>query len=202
VVGRALVPEQPAAVGLLEAEIHLEAAPVWAARIRPAPLVVVDAEPRVEPRWMVRPPPHRVLSLPPGVGEPPQPDDRGLRGPHRKQAHGPRRRTAANDGHPAPGAGPVVPDMTVPAGDDSRRGVRAARPGLRRRESRGRGGRGRRCGGTRRAVSATQPGGAIALPPQVDSKSEAERAGTFALGEHRSARLMRSLAARVATNAT
>src|SRR5690348_12611209 len=45
VIRRPFVPQQPAAVGGLEAEIHLQPAPVRAGRIRPAALVVVDAHP-------------------------------------------------------------------------------------------------------------------------------------------------------------
>src|SRR6476646_9549451 len=85
VVGGALVSQQPAAVPLLEAEVHLEAAPVRAARVRPAPLVVVDAEPRVELRRMVRSPPGRVFALSPGVREPAEPCDRAQGRVHGQQ---------------------------------------------------------------------------------------------------------------------
>src|SRR5579859_855490 len=50
VVGRALEEEEPRRVRTLEAEIHLEAAVVRAAAVRPAPFVVVDAEPGREMR--------------------------------------------------------------------------------------------------------------------------------------------------------
>src|SRR4029077_12594739 len=54
VIRRALVAEEPAAVGALERVIHLEAAPVRAAGIRPASFVAVDAHPVPELGRVVR----------------------------------------------------------------------------------------------------------------------------------------------------
>src|SRR3954451_13791823 len=50
VVGRALRPKERPAVGCLEPEIHLQTAVVGAAPVRPAALVVVDAEELIQVR--------------------------------------------------------------------------------------------------------------------------------------------------------
>src|SRR5579862_2456230 len=69
VVGGAQVTQQPAAVRLLEGEIHLEAAPVGAAGIHPASLVAVDAHPVPELGRVLRVPPRRVRSMSPAPCE-------------------------------------------------------------------------------------------------------------------------------------
>src|SRR5262249_54804897 len=76
VIGCALVAEEPAAVGALEGVIHLEAAPVRAAGIRPAALVAVDAHPVPELGWVVREPPGGVRTALPAPRELPEPHER------------------------------------------------------------------------------------------------------------------------------
>ena len=75
VIRRALVAEEPAAVGALEREIHLEAAPVRAARIGPAALVAVDAEPAPKRGRVLRTPPRPVRAVSPVAGDLPEPVD-------------------------------------------------------------------------------------------------------------------------------
>src|SRR3569833_4633694 len=53
VIGRPLRPEEPAAVGRLEAVVHLQAAPVGRAGIRPAAFEVMDAHELAVVRWML-----------------------------------------------------------------------------------------------------------------------------------------------------
>src|SRR5438477_13035968 len=69
VVRRPLVAEEPASVGRLEGEVHLQAAPIGRAGIRPAPLVVMDADPSAQLGWMVRAPPGPVLPAMPAPRE-------------------------------------------------------------------------------------------------------------------------------------
>src|SRR3954470_12297387 len=76
VIRRAFVAKEPAAVRLLEREVHLEPAPVGAAGIGPAALVLVDAQPGPEIRWVARAPPRSVCDVPPAPLEPPQPLER------------------------------------------------------------------------------------------------------------------------------
>src|SRR5436305_12264569 len=59
VVRRSLRRQEPGRVGLLEAEIHLEAPVVRAAAVRPAPLVVVDTE-KCRLVWRMLGPPPRL----------------------------------------------------------------------------------------------------------------------------------------------
>src|SRR6476661_6147228 len=75
VIRRALVAKEPAAVRLLEREVHLEAAPVRAAGIGPAALVVVDAVPGPHVRWVRRLPPRAVCAVPPAPDELPEPPE-------------------------------------------------------------------------------------------------------------------------------
>src|SRR5215471_6107970 len=65
VIRRALVAEEPAAVGLLEPDVHLEPAVVGSARIRPTALVAVDAEPVAEIWRVRRPQPRPMGAVPP-----------------------------------------------------------------------------------------------------------------------------------------
>src|SRR5436190_4401533 len=76
VIRRAFVTEQPATVGLLEREVHLQAAPVGATRIGPAALVVVDASPSPQVRWVRRVPPRAVRAVPPAPDDLPEPRER------------------------------------------------------------------------------------------------------------------------------
>src|SRR5215475_1552419 len=69
VIRRSLVAEEPAPVLLLEGEIHLQAAPVRATRVAPAPLVAVDAEPVPQQGRVLRPPPGAVSSMLPAPGD-------------------------------------------------------------------------------------------------------------------------------------
>src|SRR5436190_7345554 len=55
VVGRPFRAQQPAAVALLEAEVHLEPAEVRASAVRPARLVPMDTKPRCQVRRAMRP---------------------------------------------------------------------------------------------------------------------------------------------------
>src|SRR5512133_3934779 len=73
VIRRALVTEEPAAVRLLEREVHLEAAPVRAAGIGPAALVAVNAEQGLVIRGVRRVPPRAVRAVPPAPNELPEP---------------------------------------------------------------------------------------------------------------------------------
>src|SRR6476620_2610415 len=79
VIRRALVAEEPAAVRLLEREVHLEAAPVRAAGIGPAALVVVDAIPGPQVRRVRRVPPRAVRAVPPAPDELPEPPEGACR---------------------------------------------------------------------------------------------------------------------------
>src|SRR6476646_11052133 len=76
VIRRALVVEKPAAVRLLEREVHLEAAPVRAPGIGPAALVVVDAIPGPQVRRVRRVPPSAVRAVPPAPDKLPEPPER------------------------------------------------------------------------------------------------------------------------------
>src|SRR2546421_8097945 len=71
VVGRPLRPQEPAGIGLLKAEVHLEAAVVGPAAVRPAPLVVMDAEERRLVRRVLCPPPGPRPPAPPPAARPP-----------------------------------------------------------------------------------------------------------------------------------
>lgn len=154
VVGGALVLEEPAPVRRLERKVHLEAAPVRAARVRPAPLIVMDAEPRVEPRRMVCPPPDRVLSPAPCVREVSEPWERARRGACGEHAHDAGGRAAADHRQPTPGAGPEASNVAVPVGDCSQPRTPAGHAGRRRGDGRGR----RRCR-ARRALTLFAAGG-------------------------------------------
>src|SRR5437763_3865752 len=70
VVRRALVAQEPAAVRLLERDVHLQPAPVGAAGIGPSALVAVDAEPGPEIGWVVREPARSVCNVPPAPTQP------------------------------------------------------------------------------------------------------------------------------------
>src|SRR4029079_5057599 len=69
VIRSALVAEEPAAVGLLEREIHLEPAPVRAARIGPAALVGGYAQPGREIGRVFRLPPRAMRATVPAPFE-------------------------------------------------------------------------------------------------------------------------------------
>src|SRR5262249_26971539 len=69
VIRGSLVAEEPAAVGLLEREVHLEPAPVRAAGIGPAALVPVDAQPVPEARRVLRVPPRLVCAVLPAPSD-------------------------------------------------------------------------------------------------------------------------------------
>src|ERR1035437_4851524 len=98
VVGRALAPEEPAAVALLEGPIQRQAAVEGRAGIRPAPLEVVDAEELVQVR--------RVLRLRIGPRQTVPPELLGLLD---------RRRCQAGEGAVVPGRQPDShPPLPVP----------------------------------------------------------------------------------------
>src|SRR6266568_2030968 len=59
VIRRAFRPHEPGGVRPLKDEVHLQAAVVRTAAVRPAPLVVMDAEKRRLVRRMLRPAPGR-----------------------------------------------------------------------------------------------------------------------------------------------
>src|SRR5437870_323284 len=63
VIRRAFRPHEPRGVGPLKDEVHLQAAVVRAAAVRPAALVVMDAEERLLVRRMLRPAPGRRCPL-------------------------------------------------------------------------------------------------------------------------------------------
>src|SRR5881227_200904 len=131
VVRRALVAEEPAAVRLLEREVHLQPSPVGAAGIGPAALVAVDAEPGPEIRWVVRAPPRSVCDVPPTPLQPPQPPERasGERASG-KRARDVRRRAAAHDRQPVPRTAAEAPDVAPPGGCRPQFPARGSRLGL------------------------------------------------------------------------
>src|SRR5205814_381328 len=112
-VGRSLVPEEPAAVRPLEAQVHLEPAVVRPAAVRPGGLVAVDAEKRVQMRRMPR---LAVLARRPPL---PEPDGRF----HGRDAHPgedatrSRRLRPAHDLLPTPGRALVGVDLVSEPGD-------------------------------------------------------------------------------------
>src|SRR5438034_3088767 len=112
VIRRALVAEEPAAVGALEREIHLEAAPVRAARIGPAALVAVDAEPAPKRGWVIRTPPGPVRAVPPVAGDLPEPSER-VDGERARDA---RRRATLHDRLPVPRIRAETADVVPPGG--------------------------------------------------------------------------------------
>jgi hypothetical protein len=202
VIRRSLVAEEPAAVPLLEGEIHLEPAPVRAPGIGPAALVMVDAEPASEVGWMLGVPPRAMRAVLPAPSDPPEPFERA----GCKQARNSCRRTAVYHRQPALRLRAKVPDMATPSGRLPNLPRRGRLPGLGGGDCRARGrsrtelGVSRGRGGRRRSGDACereqQPAGQDEAPQcfssLVDCKSEAERAGKTPWGEHRSARLMRS----------
>src|SRR5436309_5094324 len=97
VVGRSLAGVEPAAVAPLEALVHLEPAVIGRPGVRPAPLVVVDAEelPQV---WRVQ---CRRVSVGQTVGPRPRRALERGRGPRGEPAPAPRR--PADSHHTLPG---------------------------------------------------------------------------------------------------
>jgi hypothetical protein len=156
-IGGSPVAEEPAAVGRLEREVHLEPSPVRAARVGPASLVAVDAEPAAEPRRMLRMPPRPVRAVPPVPCEPPQAGERGRRG--RASGERPRfalarrRRAPAHDREPVACGCAIPTDVAPPS---------PCRPQLPARRPLRRGGRGagRGCGrGSRARLVVVRAGG-------------------------------------------
>jgi hypothetical protein len=206
----ALVPQEPAAIGGLEREIHLQATPVRAARVAPASLVAVNAEPGLEVRRMVGPPPGGVLPVPPFPRQLPEPRDR-VRGQRTRSASG---RPTVDHGQPAPRAGPEAPDMAAPVRDSPR--VRIARGRLGGScsgcRARGRGGAsGRRAaGGRSRSGHACQreqePAGEDrapqCLPPRGRLQVGGRTGGIYALGRAPLGAAYAIVVPRVATAAT
>src|SRR5205823_1294989 len=66
-VGSSLLAQEPPRVGVLEAEVHLEAAVVRAAGVRPAALVAMDTKECPEMRRVFRPPVDHVGAVLPEV---------------------------------------------------------------------------------------------------------------------------------------
>jgi len=146
VIRRALVVEEPAAVRLLEREVHLEAAPVRAPGIGPAALVVVDAIPGPQVRRVRRVPPSAVRAVPPAPDKLPEPPERACG--RRARDVG---RVPAHHRQPVLRVRAETADVAPPDGCRPQFPARRPLPGLSRA-----GGRGRTRVGTRAAVGATR----------------------------------------------
>src|SRR5689334_17428486 len=112
VVRRALVGEEPAPVGLLEREIHLEPAPVRAAGIGPAALVTVNAEPGLKIGRVGGLPPRVVRAMPPTPFDPMQPRERARGEPPRVGG----RRATVHHRQPVPRIPAKATDVAPPHG--------------------------------------------------------------------------------------
>ena len=111
VVRRPPVAGEPAAVGRLEGEVHLQAAVVGAVRIGPASLVAVDAGPSLQLGRVVGSPPGCMLTAAPQASEVREPRERA----GRRSARGARpRRAAVDHGQPAPRPCTGLTDLTRP----------------------------------------------------------------------------------------
>jgi hypothetical protein len=186
VIRRPSVTEEPAAVRLLEREIHLEPAPVRTSRVAPTSLVAVDAEPTPEIGRMRRTPPRLVGAMPPAPFELMEPRE----GASGQQARGVRRRVAIHHRQPVLRVQAEPSDVAPPEGCRPQLPARGRLPRFRHGDGRARAGgsgwsdfagfRGRSRSG-QACEREQEPAGQDGAPQwsylPVDCKSEAERAG-------------------------